>query len=194
MPDWTTPSKDKLIDLSCIMGTVESGAVFSSSNQHRYSLWRVWNALKPIVCYVLLNPSTATHEIPDPTVMRCVERAKQLGFGGIEIVNLFALRTSTPAVLYRHPDPVGVDNNEWIAKATSKASMIICGWGAHGDLFNRGIGVQRLLQNRYPSKVHYLKMNRNGTPAHPLYLPYDLEPVLWKNKVVKSHDWKDVTK
>lgn len=49
---------------------------------------------------VMLNPSTADEAQNDPTVERCERRALRLGFGQLEVVNLFALRSTDPSALY----------------------------------------------------------------------------------------------
>lgn len=160
-------------------GTDEAGAVFSECDRYRYRLWRVWDSSKPRLCFVMLNPSTATHEVLDPTVSRCKKRAEMLGYGGLEVVNLFALRSTDPKALYETDWPIGELNNTAIHDAATRCSMVICGWGTHGGLDGRGIRVSSLLMNFFRDKTHYLKLNFDGSPAHPLYLPYSLKPVLW---------------
>jgi hypothetical protein len=161
-------------------GNSESGAVFSDCERYRYRLWREWDASKPKACFVMLNPSTATHEVLDPTVSRCKKRAQMLGYGGFNVVNIFALRSTDPKMLYKEEDPGGDIHNSVEIYLTAKASgIVICGWGSHGKLKNRGPHIARQLQERFPEKTHYLKLNSDGSPAHPLYLPYELKPVLW---------------
>jgi hypothetical protein len=160
-----------------IRGT--AGAVFSDCERYRYRLWRVWIPHKPKVCFVMLNPSTATHEILDPTVTRCQKRAQALGYGGMEVVNIFALRSTDPQALYKEPDPVGPENFGAIAEALKDCKIAICAWGGHGSYLNIGPMIRTCLNQFFPGKSHYLKLNSDGSPTHPLYLPYSLQPVLW---------------
>jgi len=160
-----------------ILGT--AGAVFSDCERYRYRLWRVWNPGKPKVCFVMLNPSTATHEILDPTVTRCQKRAQALGYGGMEVVNIFALRSTDPKALYEVTDPVGPENLREIDGAVGRCDIAICAWGSHGKLSDMGNFIRSILGRRHPDKAHYLKLNSDGSPTHPLYLPYSLQPVLW---------------
>ena len=77
-------------------GTIESGAHFSPCERYRYRLWRCWDASKWKLAIIGLNPSTATHEEDDPTIRRCIGFAKRDGYGGLLMLNLFALRSTDP--------------------------------------------------------------------------------------------------
>lgn len=154
------------------------GATFSDCGTYRYTLMRVWDATLPVVVFLLLNPSTADALSNDPTVERCQRRARKLGFGGMVVVNLFAYRSTNPEGLYRAEDPVGPDNDRAILHAVASAGMVICGWGRHGQHAGRGKAVECLLRNA-GIKLHYLQLNADGSPGHPLYLPYGLRPQEW---------------
>lgn len=163
-------------------GDASAGAIFSDCERYRYRLWRVWDASKPKLCFVMLNPSTATHEVLDPTVSRCKKRAESLGYGGLEVVNIFALRSTDPRALYEVDDPVGPANYAAIYDAVKSCLISICAWGTHGKFMDTGNHTRDGLQRSFPDKTHYLKLNSDGSPAHPLYLPYSLQPILWSGK------------
>ena len=163
-------------------GSSSAGAVFSDCERYRYRLWRVWDSSKPKACFVMLNPSVANETILDPTVSRCKKRAETLGYGGLEVANIFALRSTDPKALYEVDEPIGEANNTAIHDAADECQTVICAWGTHGRLFERGARVKNLLLSCFSKKTHYLKLNSDGTPAHPLYLPYSLKPVLWREK------------
>ena len=121
----------------------QSGAEFSPCGLYRYSLWRTWSDAPPLV-FCMLNPSTAGAELNDPTVSRCCERSRLLGYGGTIVVNMFALISTDPRALYSALDPVGPRNDAAILDAASKGD-IICAWGNHGSLHGRDRQVLRLL-------------------------------------------------
>jgi hypothetical protein len=160
-------------------GNSSAGAVFSDCERYRFRLWRVWDTSKPKVCFAMLNPSVANELILDPTVSRCQKRAQALGYGGFEVVNIFALRSTDPRALYDAIDPFGKENLEAIAEAVIDCEIAICAWGSHGKLFGLGKFIQEWLTFFFPEKTRYLKLNSDGSPTHPLYLPYSLKPVLW---------------
>jgi hypothetical protein len=126
----------------------------------------------------MLNPSTADHlGHNDPTIARCERRSVAWGFAAMAVVNLFGLRSPYPKSLSAAPDPVGPNNDAALASAAARADMILCGWGALGGLRGRSARVLALLADR---RLHCLGLTRAGQPAHPLYLPYDRQPVEWK--------------
>ena len=59
----------------------------------------------------MLNPSTADETDDDPTIRRCIEFAKRDGYGGIHVVNLFAIRATDPKELWNFLDPIGLEND-----------------------------------------------------------------------------------
>jgi hypothetical protein len=83
------------------------GALLSECGQYRYRLWRLWDALAPVMVWVLLNPSTADADTDDPTVRKCVGFARAHRYGGVVLVNLFAWRATDPKQLRIVNDPVG---------------------------------------------------------------------------------------
>lgn len=72
---------------------------------YRYRLWRCWQPTLGSVLWIMLNPSTATEAEDDPTIRRCVSFADTWGFGGIDVVNLFAYRATSPLVMMSAKDP-----------------------------------------------------------------------------------------
>ena len=54
------------------------------------------------------------------------------GYGGMEIINLFAYRSTDPLLLRQVDDPIGPENNQRILDAEARHPMIIAGWGVHG--------------------------------------------------------------
>lgn len=163
------------------------GADFDSSGAYRYRLWRVWHDERPRLLWILLNPSTADGRTDDATVRRCIEftRREQIAdrerYGGLEIVNLFAFRTTKPQRLLQLPASVaiGVDNDRRIAQAAADAKEIVVAWGARGVLCDRDCEVLARLANHPTQPLLCLDTVSNGCPWHPLrqamsvlFMPY----------------------
>jgi hypothetical protein len=151
----------------------ESSAVLSPCGLYRYSLTRTWNRrLKPAV-WCLLNPSTADDTRNDPTVRRLIGFSAGWGYGGLILVNLFALRSTDPSALYSHPDPIGPDNGATLRNAAAINNEVIAAWGIHGNCRSRGLLVARALRAVPGCRVLCLGKTLDGSPKHPLRLRRD---------------------
>lgn len=149
----------------------QSGAIISKCGKYRYQLSRmVSESLPGKAVFILLNPSTADAEKDDPTVRRCVGFTKRLGYGLLEVVNLYAYRTTDPVELACVSDPVGPWNNQAIEIAVMSAGLVVCGWGHLG---RRGRDSEVLEIVRRYKPCHCLGLTQQGFPRHPLYLRKD---------------------
>ncbi len=156
----------------------EQGATFSADKRYRYSLWRRWGSRSSgKITFVMLNPSTADAEKFDPTVRRCFGYARDWGFGSMDVVNLFAFRSTYPEQLKRAGDPVGPGNDAAILKAVSGSDLVVAAWGVHGRLLRRDAEVIGLLDG--VKGLHCLGRTKAGAPLHPLHQPKRLKPVLY---------------
>jgi hypothetical protein len=71
------------------------GAIKNKKN--RYQLWRIWNEEKPLILFILLNPSNADEKNDDKTVKKLIGFTKIFEYGGFYLGNLYSLTTSTPS-------------------------------------------------------------------------------------------------
>ena len=155
-----------------------SEALFDPTRVYRYSLTRLWDRKGAFVAFVGLNPSRADEVQNDPTVTRCIKYAQRWGFGGMYMLNAFALRSTDPKRLYVVEDPVGLENDQVILEVCRlvEVTQIVACWGAMGLYRDRQRQLSMLLNGM---ELHCLGLTKDGCPRHPLYLRADLEPVLW---------------
>ncbi len=134
------------------------GAVFDSSNCHRYMLWRNLidtecgakqrgGSLQSLshdgntartACFIMLNPNRADELSNDPTIKRCIGFARGWGFFKIIVVNLFSIKAQTPALLRQMKVPlVGPSNDAFVLSAIEQSSMVVAAWGNHGSIGGR---------------------------------------------------------
>lgn len=155
-------------------------AVISSDRIFRYQLTRIWDDSKGKVLFIMLNPSTADASVDDPTVRRCMKYAEDWGYGGIRVGNLFPFRSKEPKDLLLAENPLGEDNKHHLYELSRSSDIVICAWG-NGKIVDK-------IQKRFPDykplilidkPVHYLKLSKDGTPCHPLYLLKILTPKNW---------------
>ncbi len=167
-----------LITRAHLKGDAASTAVYSDCNRYRYSLERIWDAAEKRVMFVMLNPSKATEVQNDPTVERCEQRARRLGYGGFCVTNIFAWRATDPRDMRAAADPVGSENDKILIERTRESCHIIAAWGTHGAHLGRGAVVAEMLQAQGKPLFH-LGLSKAGHPKHPLYLPYARQPIAW---------------
>jgi len=151
---------------------LKKDAELSECRSYRFALWRVWDESKPYAMIIGLNPSTADEKEDDPTIRRCINFAKSWGYGGLCMANLFAFRATVPNDMFNASDPIGPGNDECLSKLAKYAGVVIAAWGNDGAYLGRSSEVIKLIPN-----LHYLKMNKSGEPAHPLYLDSSMKPI-----------------
>jgi len=161
------PATDKL----------DHGAVFDGP--YRYLLWRTLSPLinSGTILFVMLNPSTATATDDDPTIRRVKSFANLWGYRTLEVVNAFAIRSTDPVGLLSVEDPVGLDNDDHIREAATRADKIVVAWGAAEAI--RGKREKEVL-SLLGDDVHCLGTTQGGHPKHPLYVPAKTKPILYK--------------
>jgi hypothetical protein len=159
-------------------------AAFSTDGVYRYMLTRRW-APGPTVCWVMLNPSTASAFNDDATIRRCRSFSLKAGYGALAVVNLYALRSTNPAKLWTHKDPVGPLGDQFIREQASSRTSVIAAWGTHGARNQRGQHVADTLADAGIA-LYCLGVTGNGQPKHPLYVPGDTTLVPYAVKVAAS--------
>lgn len=168
-----------------------SSATTSRCERYRYTLTRAWGA-GPRALFVMLNPSTADRFVDDATIRKCVGFARRWGCGGIEVVNLWAIRSTDPAGVLAVDDPIGPDNDAAIRAALDRCAIVVCAWGAHATGMLKRVGPARVAQvlailrerrcdGHSPAECEEscprvvpmcLGVSADGSPRHPLMLPY----------------------
>jgi hypothetical protein len=129
----------------------QCGDPFCRGRRFRYLLRYPTCCVNDRVClFILANPSTATPEAMDPTVTRAVGYAGGWGYGWCWVANVRAWRETNPKLVPPDPRAIGPDNE-------------------------RGEYVLELVRSIGKAQ-NALKLNRDRSPAHPLYLRGDLKP------------------
>lgn len=158
----------------------KSGAIFSECKRYRYKLWRIWDPTKPFIMFVGLNPSTADQDKDDPTIRKVKAFAKAWGYGGVYMLNLFAIISTDPKILISpeltREERIGPQNDEYLKVTAWAAEKIIFAWGAF-NVDGREVEVMDLIPSAFA-----LVINSDGSPRHPLYVKGDTVPVLYHKK------------
>lgn len=146
-------------------------AVFSEDGLYRYSAHRTWDARGPRAMFVGLNPSLAGGLEDNPTIRRVMGFARLWGCGGVDLLNLFAWRATTPKGLKQALRPDGPDNTAHLLRHARRADLVVAAWGTHGA--HRGAGTQIATQLSAVADLYCLGRTQAGHPKHPLYLRKD---------------------
>lgn len=152
-------------------------AKFSPCRAYRYELFRKvsGNGDRTLVV-VMLNPSTADETKDDPTIRRVIGFARSWGFYAVKVLNLFAIRATDPKEMLAASDPIGPENDKWLADALESAKAagvpVLAAWGAHGGHRGRDFHVMHKLVDGVDWQ--YLGRTHAGHPKHPLYIPKNM--------------------
>lgn len=158
-------------------------AVFSPCGLYRYRLSRVWNRSRPMGLVLGINPSTAGATEDDPTTRKLIAFGRRWGWGGYWLANPFAFRATDQRALLTAADPVGPDNDRHLAQLFESAEQVVCAWGSA-----KGAAVRRLLDARLAQMTTLLDghpllclgITCDGSPRHPLYMPYTTQLEPWR--------------
>lgn len=164
-------------------------------NCFRYELRREWDPTKPLLVVCMLNPSTADHLKDDPTILTLIHFARLWGYGRLLIVNLFALRSPSPAALLAREDRIGPSNSGFIGSAMAAAAAnggrLLAAWGNGGDLDDRAEWFCARANHVYHLDLICLGTTRSWAPKHPMArgkhrIPRDQQPIVWRESIKRS--------
>lgn len=156
---------------------MESSAFFSDDRVFRCWLLRRWNTGLNLMAVIGCNPSTADENKNDPTIRRVIGFAERLGYGGVLMLNVGAFRATNPKHWKAARDPFGPGNSidhlhgylfKW------QPRIVVAAWG------KPCVSSQRGMMRAESIKKNILGMkcwgrNSDGSPRHPLMLPYSCE-------------------
>ena len=156
---------------------IESYAIFSECGKYRFVLARAWDLNKPRIMFIGLNPSTANAEKDDPTIRRVKTIAKNLGYGGVFMLNCFPYVSTDPTYL----DDFGKDeeNEMWLLDIAGYCSETVFAWGNFPIVVKAGKLTK--MCGMFPN-AKALHINKNGSPKHPLYVKSDTQLVTFNKK------------
>jgi hypothetical protein len=153
---------------------VAKTAHISDCGMYRYELTRTWDATVGRVCWIMLNPSAADAAVDDPTIRRCMGFARDWGYGGITVLNLFAYRATDPRHLVDANEAgievVGPLNAQRLCSVAPMAPLVVAAWGTRGSYRNQAAKALQLLAG-FQVDVLCLGTTKDGHPRHPLYVP-----------------------
>lgn len=129
-----------------------------------------------------VNPSTAGAINNDATIRKDIGFGQRLGWRRIIKVNKFAYRAKDVTELRKAIEPIGAQNDRYIAEAFDEADMIVPCWGPLSKLpkhlRRRWLEVVRLME-RSGKPIMCLGTANCGQPRHTLMTPYETPLTAW---------------
>ncbi|MCT4508240.1 MAG: DUF1643 domain-containing protein [Tepidibacter sp.] len=167
---------------------IKTEACFSKDRLHRYILRKEWDKNKKKAMIIMINPSYADELLMDYTTMYVINNLLKLGFGSVEIVNIFSRIDIKINVNDSIEKLMDKENDIHILKAADKVDNIIIAWGKVGvnnkKIQERQKEVFELLKE-YNNKLYIIqdKLGRGG--YHPLAPQIRFS---WKLKKINIED------
>lgn len=150
---------------------MDKNAFFSDDKKHRYVLQRIWDKALPKVMFIGLNPSTANETDDDPTIRRVMRFAKDWGYGGVYMLNLYSFVTAYPSKL-EVSQHARITNDTFLRGYGKKSKEVVFAWGGFKEAKCNSLKMELM----FPDATA-LQINADGSPKHPLYVKADIKRV-----------------
>lgn len=155
--------------MKSIETTLKTTALYSDDESKRYLLRKEWDSSKPKLCIIMLAPSTASGIGLDSTTLLVLNNSARLGFGRVDILNLFAKLNDFDLEAAERDDP---DNSKAILASAKDCDTIVYAAGvgkAKNELFQERQKQVLTALRPYENKLYCIG-NRDGTVRmrHPL--------------------------
>ena len=155
--------------MKTITTTLTTEAIFSDDSLKRYLLRKIWDEKKPRLAIIMLAPSGASGIELDNSTQLVLNNAHRLGYGSVDILNLFATLND---FALKYAEDEDVDNMKAILKSAKDADTIVYAAGV-GKAKNKMFQLRQKTVvsglKKYEDKLHCL-CTENGEARfqHPL--------------------------
>ena len=147
---------------------MERTALFSKDQRYRYRLSRIWDREKPLVLFIMHNPSTADAYKEDPTLRRIINFAKDWGFGGLYVGNLYPYCAVRPEKDRKLPNTVINKNKRHLKMMINRVDKVLFAWG------NKQLPPAWLIKKI--ETPYCIACSDHNIPKHPLFLKKNYHP------------------
>ena len=127
--------------------------------------------------WLMMNPSVAGVEHADPTLIKTGTFSRSWGYGGQLITNVHAYRATDSKRLLSVADPVGAENDAAILAMARRAEIVVLAFGQPPKPLRPRAALVVAMLRTAGARLTYLRLSKDGTPYHPLYLPGSLTPL-----------------
>ena len=160
---------------------IKSKAIFSDDKEHRLLLRKEWDSEKPTAMVIMINPNTADTINFDMTTMLVLNNVSKLGFGSVNIVNLYSRIMEKLNLRFNGDD----EADDVIEQYAAMSDAIIIAWGTIGKNTLRVRERQKYLLELI--KQHANRMYQIGRNAcHPL------TPAVRREWVLEPYEMEEI--
>ena len=153
-------------------GSIRSEAVFNEDYTHRYILRKEWNKEKKKAVIIMIQPNTNDPYDLDLTTVRVINNLNRIGYGYVDIVNLYSLVAPKLSFKGNEENLVQVDINDgYIIRACTKTDCIILAWGSMEETYKKvAVRVNELLNKLeiFRDKMFIICDQSTKISRHPL--------------------------
>ena len=113
---------------------IKSEALFSDDGLHRLLLRKEWDKNKKTAMIITINPNTADTLNMDLTTMLVINNLNKLGFGSVNIVNLYSKIMPKLSLRFNSDyDLIDSETDTIIEQYAAMSNAIIIAWGSVGN-------------------------------------------------------------
>ncbi|MBR3535053.1 MAG: DUF1643 domain-containing protein [Oscillospiraceae bacterium] len=113
---------------------IKSKALFSDDGLHRLLLRKEWDKNKKTAMIITINPNTADTLNMDLTTMLVINNLNKLGFGSVNIVNLYSKIMPKLSLRFNSDDDlIDSETDTIIEQYAAMSNAIIIAWGSVGN-------------------------------------------------------------
>lgn len=113
---------------------IKSKALFSDGGLHRLLLRKEWDKNKKTAMIITINPNTADTLNMDLTTMLVINNLNKLGFGSVNIVNLYSKIMPKLSLRFNSDDDlIDSETDTIIEQYAAMSNAIIIAWGSVGN-------------------------------------------------------------
>ncbi len=154
------------------MGYLSMDANVSEDALYRYWLSRQIGPGTRTLGLIGVNPSIADARRDDQTIRKGVGFAARLKCDWLYMLNICAFRATDVRELKSARDPMGPSNRDCVLTILRRCDIVIAAWGRTLKLPNDAARAFASELLALPN-VMVLGFNDDGSPKHPLFVPYD---------------------
>ena len=108
--------------------------MFSDDGQHRLLLRKEWDKNKKTAMIIMINPNTADTLNCDLTTMLVINNLNELGFGCVNIVNLYSKIMLKLSLRFNSDDDlIDKESDTIIEQYSAMSDAVIIAWGSIGN-------------------------------------------------------------